>query len=112
MFGKFISLQKASVLLRFFRLSRKDGTGAKGLHDLEIRAGLTAGLSNEIVGTFKGPGTTGGIHVVRFTSRKLVEYLTIQSKPTDGSTTTLEINGLIFNEAPPQGLSTDLLHES
>ena len=70
------------------------------LENLEIRAGMKNDLTNEVVGTFKGPGTTGAKHVVPFTKEVVAEYLTFQLKKKNAI---LQIQGIKLNEAPILG---------
>ena len=48
----------------------------ESLKNLEIRAGYSSELDeNPVVGTFKGPGWTGGEHYIPFGKRVTVEYI-------------------------------------
>ena len=80
---------------------RKDCCAGR-LNNVEVRAGLSPGLNNKLVGTFKGPGTLGGEHVVQFDSNMVVSYITIQIvDPTTKNT--LQVNGIKLNELPALG---------
>ena len=76
-------------------INRKDGCGER-LKDVEVRAGMSPGLDNDVVGTFTGPGTTGGVHTIRFNRKVKASYIVIQIKGTG----ILQVNGIRFNEAP------------
>ena len=53
--------------------------GGKKLKNLVVRAGLNpVHENNPVVGTFQGPGVTGGEHYVDFDGAKTVEYLMFQ----------------------------------
>ena len=60
-----------------------------------MRAGMSPGLNNDVVGTFTGPGTTGGVHIIRFDRKVKASYIVIQMKGTG----ILQVNGFRFNEA-------------
>ena len=70
------------------------------LENLEVRAGTKNDNTNEIVGTFAGPGVTGGRHVVRFTKPVVADFLTFQLKKQPAI---LQINGIYLNEMPAFG---------
>ena len=56
--------------------------------------------TNEIVGHFKGPGVTGGRHVVQFIKPVLADFLTFQLRKKNAI---LQINGIYLNEIPALG---------
>jgi len=74
-------------------INRKDCCGER-LKNLEVRAGMLAGLGNKVVGTFKGPGTTGGKTVIVFKKAVVAKYITLQIKGKG----TLQVNGIRLNE--------------
>ena len=63
--------------------------------NLEVRAGTKNDYTNQIVGHFRGPGVTGGRHVVRFIKPVLANFLTFQLRKKDAN---LGINGIYLNE--------------
>ena len=65
-----------------------------------MRAGTKNDNTNEIVGTFAGPGVTGGKHVVQFTKPVLADFLTFQLKKQHAI---LQINGIYLNEMSALG---------
>ena len=54
-------------------------------------------LTNEVVGTFKGPGETGAKYVIQLSKEVIAEYLTFQTKKNNAE---LQINGIKLNEKP------------
>ena len=64
---------------------------------MQIRAGMANDLTNEIVGRFKGPGTTGAHHVIRFTKKVQAQFITFQIMEDKS---VLQINGINLNERP------------
>ena len=70
------------------------------LQNLEVRAGTKNDLTNEIMGTFTGPGKTGEKHVVQFKRPVLADYLTLQLKKKSAS---LQVNGIYLNEKDALG---------
>ena len=74
---------------------------AERLRNVQVRAGLTDSLTNNIVGTFKGPGTLSGRHIIQFASSVLVEYMTFQ---IIGEQEVLHINGIRLNEVDAMGM--------
>ena len=74
--------------------NRLDCCGEK-LENLEVRAGTKNDNTNEIVGTFTGPGKTGAKHVVQFKKPVYADYLTLQLKKKGA---VLQINGVTLNE--------------
>ena len=74
--------------------------GGERLENLEVRAGTKNDNTNEIVGTFAGPGFTGGRHVVQFTKPVVADFLTFQLKKKNAI---LQINGIFLNERPVLG---------
>ena len=52
--------------------------------------------TNEVVGTYKGPGVTGEEFVIQLTKEVVAEYLTFQLKMK----THLQIQGIKLNETP------------
>ena len=79
--------------------NRKSCCGSK-LQNLEIRAGMKNDLTNEIVGTFEGPGATGAQYVIQLTKEVVAEYLTFQLKKENA---VLQIQGIRLNEKPILG---------
>ena len=57
-------------------------------------------LTNEVVGTFKGPGKTGAKHVVQFTKEVTAKYLSFQLKKKKAI---LQIKEIKLNEKPVIG---------
>ena len=55
--------------------------------------------TNEVVGTYKGPGVTGEEFVIQLTKEVVAEYLTFQLKMK----TWLQIEGIKLNEIPKHG---------
>ena len=76
--------------------NRLDCCGER-LENLEVRAGTKNDNTNEIVGTFKGPGKTGAKHVVQFKKPVYADYLTLQLKKKGAY---LAVNGITLNEKP------------
>ena len=76
-------------------INRKDCCGER-LRNLEVRAGMNPGLNNQVVGEFKGPGSTGGVHVIRFEGPVVAQYLTFQLIGKQN----LQINGIRLNQQP------------
>ena len=74
--------------------------GGERLENLEVRAGTKNDNTNEIVGTFQGPGVTGEKHVVQFTKPVVADFLTFTLKKQNGI---LQINGIYLNEMPAIG---------
>ena len=103
--GIFHSLEEDNPWLRI-RLNRKETITSvtirnridccgERLENLEIRAGTKDDLTNEVVGTFAGPGATGQKHTVQFTKWVYADVLTFQLKKDNIA---LQINGIYFNE--------------
>ena len=67
---------------------------------MEVRAGTKNDNTNEIVGTFKGPGVTGAKHVVQLTKPVFADFLTFQLKKKGGI---LQISGIYLNEMSTLG---------
>ena len=67
------------------------------MQKLEIRAGLKNDLTNEVMGTFAGPGSTGGSHVVPFKKPVIADYITFQLKMNK---VFLHVNGIRLNDKP------------
>ena len=57
-------------------------------------------MTNEVVGTFKGPGTTGAKHLIQFTRDVIAEYLTFQLRKKNAI---LQIQEIKLNEAQSLG---------
>ena len=53
-------------------------------------------LTNQRVGTFKGPGETGSVHVIKSESRLLAEFISFEKAGTGR----LMIEGLKLNQQP------------
>ena len=79
--------------------NRKDCCGHR-LENLEIRAGMRNDLTNEIVGTFKGPGITGERYTIQLTRAVVAEYLTFQLKKKRAI---LHVQGIKLNKHLKQG---------
>ena len=62
--------------------------------------GIKNDLTNEIVGTFKGPGRTGIPDVIQFTKQVVAQYMSFQIKKKSAL---LQIQGIKFNEKPVLG---------
>ena len=70
-------------------VNRKDGYGER-LKELEVRGGMNNDLTNPVIGQFKGPGTTGGVHSIPFKVPTLLRFISFQMKTQDY----LQINGI------------------
>ena len=70
------------------------------LENLEIRAGMKNDLTNEVVGTFKGPGETDEQYTTRFDEGIVAEYLTFQLKKKKA---VLQIQGIKLNDETISG---------
>ena len=57
-------------------------------------------LTNDVVGTFKGPGKTGAKHIVQFTKEVNAKYLSFQLKKKKAI---LQIKEIKLNEKPVIG---------
>ena len=55
--------------------------------------------TNDKLGWFEGPGTTGAQHVIRFDQSALVQFIKFQMKINE----VLTIDGIRLNEEPPNG---------
>ena len=93
-----IQLNRPTTITSVTISNRKDCCGER-LQNLEVRAGMKNDLTNDVMGSFKGPGTTGGVHVVRFTKPILAEFMTFQLVKKSA---TLQINGIRLNQQPAQ----------
>ena len=94
-----IQLSRKETITSVTIRNRLDCCGER-LENLEVRAGTKKDNTNEIVGTFAGPGVTGGKHVVQFTKPVLADFLTFQLKKKEAY---LAINGIYLNEMPAIG---------
>ena len=74
-------------------INRKDCCGER-LVNLEVRAGVSPGLTNEVVGRFAGPGFTGGVHLIKFDRVVMVQYLSFQIMGNGN----LQVNGIRVNQ--------------
>ena len=54
------------------------------------------GNNNPVVGTFKGPGKSRGVHIIRLTRRVRARYVVILMKGKGY----LQINGIRLNQKP------------
>ena len=89
-----IKLNRKVIISSVTIRNRLDCCGER-LENLEIRAGTKNDLTNEVVGTFAGPGATGQKHVVLFTKWVNADVLTFQLKKKNVA---LQINGIYLNE--------------
>ena len=94
-----IQLNRRAYITSVTIRNRLDNYGDR-LENLEVRAGTKNDNTNEIVGHFKGPGVTGGRHVVQFTKPVVANFLTFQIKKKNA---VLQINGIYLNEMPVLG---------
>ena len=62
--------------------------------DLEVRAGVIRGLSNNVVGRFAGPSVTGAEYLIKFDRQVTAEYISFQIMRKG----ILMINGIRVNE--------------
>ena len=70
------------------------------LENLEIKAGMKNDMTNEIIGTFKGPGRTGVKYLIPLTKTVVARYLTFQLNKTKG---VLQIEGIKLNQRQSHG---------
>ena len=85
-----IKLNRAVVISSVTITNRLDCCGER-LRNLEIRGGMKRlFLTNPVIGKFKGPGTTGGVHKIQVTPSKVL-YLSFQQT---GNAHVLQINGI------------------
>ena len=89
-----IKLNRKATITSVTIRNRIDCCGER-LENLEIRAGTKNDLTNEVVGTFAGPGATGQKHTVQFTKWVFADVLTFQLKKLNAP---LQINGIYLNE--------------
>ena len=94
-----IQLNRKETITSVTVRNRLDCCG-KQLENLEVRAGTKNDTTNEIVGTFEGPGVTGGRHVVQFIKSVVADFLTFQLMKKNGI---LQISGIYLNESPILG---------
>ena len=90
--------------------NRKDEQG-ESFENVQIRAGSSSSIQdNDVVGTFKGPGVTGGEQYIQFSKRFMengVEYVTIEI--TSESPAVLAVDGLtMMSGGMPQNSHTNL----
>ena len=76
--------------------NRADCCGER-LENLQIRAGMKNDLTNDVVGSFDGPGSTGQKYIVRLRKEVIAEYITFQLMKKNA---TLQIQGIILNKKP------------
>ena len=88
-------LSQNGLLTSITIINRLDCCGNR-LRNIVVRAGNSNNNNNPVVGFFKGPGRTGGRHVIRFTHPVKAVYVTLQMKGRGY----FQINGLKFNEQP------------
>ena len=67
------------------------------LSNVQIRAGMLPGVENEILGFFKGPGHTGGVHVIPLEKTVSATYLYFHMKGSG----VLQVNGVRLNQDVP-----------
>ena len=89
-----IKLNRKETITSVTIRNRIDCCGER-LANLEIRAGTKNDLTNEVVGTFAGPGVTGQKHTIQFTKWVFADVLTFQLKKENVA---LQINGIYLNE--------------
>ena len=94
-----IQLNRKAYITGVTIKNRPDCCGDR-LANLEVRAGTKNDLTNEVVGTFKGPGVTGAEHVIQFTKPVMADILTFQLL---GKNAILQINGIYLKETPGIG---------
>ena len=73
--------------------NREDCCGER-LKNLEVRGGMTNetnDVTNPVIGEFKGPGTTGGVHLIPLKKPSEILFLKFQLK---SSNAVLQINGI------------------
>ena len=97
-----IQLNRPTSVFSVSIINRRDCCGER-LRNLQLRGGNKSDLTNEVLGLFKGPGATGGVHVIRLKRPAIVEYLSFQLMM---DAAVLQINGVRLNKEPPlpQGL--------
>ena len=93
-----IQLNRKETITSVSIRNRLDCCGHR-LENLEVRAGTKNDNTNEIVGTFAGPGVTGAKHVIQFTKPVVADFLTFQLKQNG----VLQINGIYLNDMPAFG---------
>ena len=95
-----IKLSRKETITNVTIGNRIDCCGER-LVNLEVRAGTKNDNTNEIVGTFKGPGVSGAKHVVLFNKPVLADFLTFQLMGREK--TWLQIHGIYLNYMPEKG---------
>ena len=61
------------------------------MKNLEIRGGMSYDVTDPVLGEFKGPGTSKGVHLIPFEKPSEVLFLKFQLKLSDAH---LQINGI------------------
>jgi len=89
-----IQLNKPTEITSITFGNRKGCCGDR-LKNLEIRAGMNNDMTNDVVGTFKGPGKTGEQYTIRLQRAVVAEFLTFQIR---GKQQYLQIEGIRLNE--------------
>ena len=89
-----IKLNRKVIISSVTIRNRLDCCGER-LVNLEVRAGTKYDLTNEVVGTFAGPGATGQKHLIQFSKWVFADVLTFQLKKKNEA---LQINGIYLNE--------------
>ena len=91
-------LNKVVVVTSVTIINRWDCCGDR-LRNIEIRAGMANNLNNPVVGTFKGPGKTKGVYVIRLSKAVRARFIVILMKGKGY----LQINGIRLNQKPVGG---------
>ena len=85
-----IQLNKPVILSSVIIVNRKDCCGAR-LRNLELRGGMKNHLLNAVIGRFRGPGRTKGVHKIQLQYPTKVQFLSFQLMMNAG---VLQINGI------------------
>ena len=100
-----IELNKPTTITSVTVINRKDCCGEK-LLGLAIRGGMKNDSTNAIIGRFKGPGRTKGVHRIPLTRPTKAKYLMFQLE--GGSTMALQVNGIRLNQIRGINLRYDI----
>ena len=88
-----IQLNKPTTVTSVTIINRKDCCGER-LKNLELRGGMKNDLTNPVIGEFKGPGKTKGVHHITLEKPTKILYLTFQLKM---NAAILQVNGIRLN---------------
>ena len=91
-------LNKVTVITSVTIVNRWDCCGNR-LRNIQVRAGMANNINNPVVGTFKGPGKSKGVYVIRLTKAVRARYIVILMKGKGY----LQVNGIRLNEKPVGG---------